>query len=163
MLECELPCVVALISRAVDNNGFGLVVLTDFLYGFLAFGSNLPAALKYCICMEDDGDTDPACALSIEFASLSDLQGVSSQYPEYCNELYILDILSQDMTAARENHGYDAVFDYSIKYMESLIEPSLSKSMAKDGYTYFDCSLVTCPNPSDGVPYGTSFQCLDTT
>lgn len=105
-----------------------------------------------CICEKGNeyADSKPPCDWSLEFDSLSDLEAVSSQYSVYCNELYTLEILGNDMATALAdyqdvNNGYDDVFKYYVKYMDNMIEPSLGRFMGKDGASYFDCSGLPCP------------------
>lgn len=114
-----------------------------------------------CVCEVDDSiDAVPPCDFSLGFSDLAALQAVSDQYSTYCNEIYILDVLSNDMAEVLANftdvdNGYDDVFGYYIEYMNALISPAIASFMNDDGYTYFDCSpLDSCPDPSDVVPYG---------
>ncbi|KAF7854741.1 hypothetical protein EAF04_010309 [Stromatinia cepivora] len=108
----------------------------------------------YCACETSDGP--PPCDFSLTFTDMDALYAASGNYPTYCNTIYILDVLHNNVTGELAeyndaNDGYDALFGYYQTYIKDeiplLLDAFMGWSTTKNvwdatapGNKYFECT-----------------------
>lgn len=105
-----------------------------------------------CVCDYPDEFT---CDLDRSFTDLDSLLSASGGYEDYCNQLYVLDFLSSNMTAVLAEYngnistGYQGYFDDYVDYVKAEVPGSIQLFMEANGTEFFSC---TWDNGNTGCP-----------
>jgi hypothetical protein len=95
---------------------------------------------------------------------LDSLLAASPGYEDYCNQLYVLDFLSSNMTAVLSEYnsdtsnGYEGYFDQYVGFVKDEVPLAIQRFMEANGTDYFSC---VWDNGNTGCPKWSSLTSAD--
>ena len=110
---------------------------------------------------DSEGGVVQPCDFKLKFDSLKDLDAMASKLSLYCVRIYTVHALSAELAAAIANYtdvnnGYDALYDYYVRYERDLINPTIEKFLGSDKSKWskelFECTLEVDGHNSSALP-----------
>ncbi|KAK6075617.1 LysM domain-containing protein [Seiridium cupressi] len=122
-------------------------------------------------CLDDDTDPEcfvkPVCDLTLNYATLDDLQAAAGSWPDSCMDYYALGTLNSLLSHALDDYtsaddGYDSVWNYYVESVKDMVPSALSDFIAASssdepdggpGNKFFSCDFVELPLETDKLSF----------